>query len=50
MVKPMVNEKEYEEVADALNDLQNNEGPKLQKILQDRSVCCFHVPQGISSS
>ncbi|CAK8691317.1 unnamed protein product [Clavelina lepadiformis] len=36
MVKPLVNEKEYATIQEAIDELKQNEGPKLQKILEKR--------------
>ncbi|XP_076807011.1 carnitine O-palmitoyltransferase 1, liver isoform-like isoform X2 [Clavelina lepadiformis] len=36
MVKPLVHEKEYAAIQEAIDELKQNEGPKLQKILEER--------------
>ncbi|CAK8691318.1 unnamed protein product [Clavelina lepadiformis] len=36
MVKPLVHEKEYAAIEESIDELKQNEGPKLQKILEER--------------
>jgi len=36
MVKPLLKEKDYQLVVDAIKELKENEGPKLQAILEKR--------------